>query len=161
MGEANVLVDIINRFVEFRKTVVLSVLKTDMTYHFDILQLFIAQKDKKEELNANQKIDFIGGFLHLADISNPTRPNQVAIKWAKMHTEEQYIIGDKRRDLGLPLLINMERDQNKIEKNQMGFMDFVVKPIIKEVNGLLDMSQQLENLNYNYQYWKNISSQCK
>lgn len=92
-------------------------------------------------------------LIHCADISNPTRSSEVAEEWAKRLTEEQFIIGDKRNSLGLPVGVFMDRAKPNIVKNQIGFINFVIKPSFSLLSNALTVTEALKGIEANIVFW--------
>lgn len=102
-----------------------------------------------------------------SDLSNPTRPLEIALKWTDAIMEEFWQQGEKESQLGLTITPIMNRDKPNIEYGQLGFIDHLVIPLFKE---WLRFSQSFiipfNNLIRNRTYWidkveKNTGIQSK
>jgi hypothetical protein len=68
-------------------------------------------------------------ILHLADISNPTKPFRIARIWAFKICEEFHAQGDAEKALGLPVQNLNDREKNNRAFSQVGFIEFLVAPL--------------------------------
>lgn len=125
--ECNIFLGVDNATYEkMRKKMIACVLSTDMTYHskhVEFMKDVIAKKNKQDD---NQ--EFMNLLIHSADISNPTKPFNIYLKWAKLVFEEFCQQGDKEKALGL--VCTCDRNTVKLNKNQIGFIDYVVEGYI-------------------------------
>jgi cAMP-specific phosphodiesterase 4 len=69
-------------------------------------------------------------LLHCADISNPCKPFAICEKWSKLIAEEFARQGDREKKEGLEVSPMMDRDQIILNNMQLGFIEFVVSPLI-------------------------------
>lgn len=88
-------------------------------------------------------------FLHLCDISNPTKSN--FSKWADFVVEEFFELGDLQRTLGLPVAPICDRTSADKTKIQQGFLKYVVLPAFEVVEFL--NPNIMERLHANFEYW--------
>jgi len=94
------------------------------------------------------------GLLHFADISNPTRPFEVARGWATRVMEELFVQGDLSRQLGLPVLPLNDRKKTNLAFSQVSFIDFFVAPLVFAAARLLaPLSELAEQLVHNAGRW--------
>ena len=73
--------------------------------------------------------------LHLADISNPARPIEVAVRWAKRIQEEFWAQGDLMREhaMDVPPMHDRAHAEANVtfeSQSQIGFTQFLVKPLL-------------------------------
>ena len=113
-----------------------------MTHHFDLLkkvgmhQTLLKGKDVKEWLqpyttdgvNYDPSMDMLCFLLHLADISNPTKPYPLFLEWANFILEESFLQGDKETALSMPVSNLCDRITTDKKQSQIGFIKFVVQP---------------------------------
>ena len=114
-------------YEKMRKKMIACVLSTDMFYHSNHTQFMkdlIAKKDIKQEDNQQ----YMNLLIHAADISNPTKPFNIYLKWAKLVVEEFCQQGDKEKALGL--VCTSDRKKVKLNTNQIGFIDYVVEDFV-------------------------------
>jgi hypothetical protein len=69
-------------------------------------------------------------LLHCADISNPYKPFHICAKWADLVSQEFFTQGDKERELGIDISPMMDRNNANLNNMQIGFIEFVVSPLI-------------------------------
>src|SRR5689334_13415971 len=90
-----------------------------------------------------------------ADVSNPTRPLKQCVEWAKRIAEEYFRQTEEEIARGLPIVLPMfNRKTCSVPKSQTGFVDFFVNNMFQAWNGFLDIPELIDNLKYNYEYWK-------
>ena len=114
-------------YEKMRKKMISCVLSTDMFYHSNHTQFMkdlIAKKDIKQEDNQQ----YMNLLIHAADISNPTKPFNIYLKWAKLVLEEFCQQGDKEKALGL--VCTSDRKKVKLNTNQIGFIDYIVEDFV-------------------------------
>jgi hypothetical protein len=122
-----------NIYKEIRQKMIECVLSTDMSFHSKhisfmkkIIEINKKSKNKIDSSKYNQ--EFLNLLIHSADISNPTKPFKVYLKWAKLVLEEFFEQGDKEKALGLP--ITNDRKTVKLNASQIGFIVYVEEPFI-------------------------------
>ena len=59
-------------------------------------------------------------LLHCADLSNPTKPPEIASTWAYNIIEENFVQGDEEKKLGIDVGPLGDRDNVCVEKCQVG-----------------------------------------
>ena len=69
-------------------------------------------------------------ILHCSDISNPYKPWAVCEQWALLVVEEFSLQGDREKREGIPVSPMMDRELINLANMQMGFVEFVVTPLI-------------------------------
>ena len=114
-------------YEKMRKKMISCVLSTDMFYHSNHTQFMkdlIAKKDIKQDDNQQ----YMNLLIHAADISNPTKPFNIYLKWAKLVLEEFCQQGDKEKALGL--VCTSDRKKVKLNTNQIGFIDYIVEDFV-------------------------------
>ena len=68
--------------------------------------------------------------LHCADISNPYKPFKICSQWAELIVEELARQGEREESEGLEISPMMDRKTIQLCNMQMGFIEFVVAPLI-------------------------------
>ena len=93
-------------------------------------------------------------FLHCADISNPYKPFNICSKWADLVSKEFFAQGDKEKAGGMDISPMMDRYTSNLYNMQMGFIEFVVSPLINTVVNLFPpLKEAGENMLGNYILW--------
>lgn len=95
------------------------------------VDLIVKDIEKTELFNTQQ--EFLNILLHLADISNPTKPWSVYSKWTELVMKEFWRQGEEEKTLGLPVSFLCDRKTTKIPNAQIGFMDGIVLPMLSTV----------------------------
>ena len=99
-------------------------------------------------------------LLHIADVSNPSRPGPVARKWAFAVQAEFFRQGDKERELNLPRSPFMDREFENLPRMQAAFIDAIVMPVCKLLAEFLPhvKDQCIKSLQLNRAFWNSLSS---
>jgi hypothetical protein len=137
---------------EARKIVITTILGTDMAHHFEQIskvQVFLEvngenfrefYRGETESIDAmhdqNVRLLLIELLLHVSDISNPFKPFKICERWANLVVEEFFAQGDREASEGMEVSPMMNRTETNIFNMQMGFIEFVVSPL---VNGVINL----------------------
>ena len=119
-----------NIYKQIRKEMISCVLSTDMINHskqLDIMKKYI-EDHKNNENNPKDNQNFIDIFIHSADVSNPTKPFPIYLKWAKLIVEEFCQQGDKEKALGMHC--TCDRKTLVLNLYQISFIDNVIEPYV-------------------------------
>ncbi|KAI8876233.1 HD-domain/PDEase-like protein [Backusella circina FSU 941] len=149
-------------YKEFRKTIVTSILATDMALHADYMSKFKDQAIRlqrmdlntlsKEELE-NERLLMCSALIKCADISNVARPYRWCTKWAELLVEEFTTQGELEKKLALPVL--NDRDTLIMEDFQIGFIKFVALNLFQSVREMLsDISFAVDQMQANLKQWE-------
>jgi len=142
-------------FKTLREDMINLVLATDMANHF---------KDMGEMSNNLNSMDFdpsgshkkaiMNWMIHLADISNPTKPWKICYKWIDLLFVEFFQQGDKEREQGLQISYLMDWHTTNIAKAQGGFIDNLIKPAFATLSQILPKVQvNLDHMQHNKEQW--------
>lgn len=149
-----------NQKLSIRKLVIEAVLHTDMTKHFSMVSklkgLLILKDESPMSFNwtEKQKWEILGFILHVADISNPCKPDPLFKEWADLCLEEFFRQGDLEKKNFLPMSPLCNRNTTTRPDSQIGFIKFVILPTFAQVGKLLPeveekiMPQITQNLNF-------------
>lgn len=162
---------------EVRSKMIKAVLSTDMSSHFahvssieSTVSSLVAQnatladllqpKTDDEEKMLQEVLNFI---IHLADISNPTKPMPIAAFWADSALAEFFAQGDKEAELGLPISPLCDRKTTTRGASQRGFILFVVLPAFELLGKLIPEVAEtvLPIIHSNVEYWDKIIKEEK
>ncbi len=78
----------------------------------------------------NNRLYIMELLLHVADISNPYKPFPICHKWCLLVVEEFCLQGDREKSEKLEVSPMCDRDAIILANMQMGFIEFVVAPLI-------------------------------
>merc|ERR1719491_1062719 len=108
--------------------------------------------DKHTELRAN----FLPFVLHMADISNPTKMQDVSAQWADHCYSEFFKQGDKEAEENMPISPLCDRNSTNLPEAQMGFMKFVIRPGFEQLAQCIPAVEQviLTQHDANLKYWE-------
>ncbi|KAI7858141.1 hypothetical protein BDC45DRAFT_434195 [Circinella umbellata] len=160
-------------YQEFRKTVIASILATDMSLHNDYVTKIKNQAERLRDLSAldessreEERMLLCSALIKCADISNVTRPFRRAVKWAELLAQEFMCQGDLERKLGMPVQPMNDRDKMVLEDMQIGFIRFVAASLFESVSNVThEMTFTVESMQQNLKLWetrkKEESSQRK
>jgi cAMP-specific phosphodiesterase 4 len=147
-----------------RKMVIDMVLATDMSKHMRLLADLKTMVESKKVTGNNiimlesydDRIQVLQNMIHCADLSNPTKPLEIYIKWTDRIMEEFWRQGDKERELGLEISPMCDRRVPSVEKHQVGFIEFIVHPLWETWADLVypDASAILETLEQNRDWYQ-------
>lgn len=155
------------QYTNLRKICIEAILHTDMVKHFDMVkdlnvlyqmhasdagpdctELFSAAENKSLSMNM---------FLHWSDVSNPCHPWDICNKWAFCVLNEFFLQGDKEKSLGVPVQMLNDRDAVNKPNSQIGFIEFVVAPLVASSVKLFPVLHELgDNLGENLQKWGEV-----
>jgi len=101
-----------------------------------------------------EKVMILKAGLHIADISNPAKPNPICVYWAKRVVQEFFEQGDKEQARGLPISPLCDRNNSSMKEGQKGFIKFVVRPILEPWTKLMPEAQvAMDFLESNLSFW--------
>eukprot|EP00443_Scrippsiella_acuminata_P107591 CAMPEP_0115582794 /NCGR_PEP_ID=MMETSP0272-20121206/5845_1 /TAXON_ID=71861 /ORGANISM="Scrippsiella trochoidea, Strain CCMP3099" /LENGTH=785 /DNA_ID=CAMNT_0003017795 /DNA_START=445 /DNA_END=2802 /DNA_ORIENTATION=- len=166
------------QYKEARRTCIAAILHTDNAHHFEMVkdmqklyevksELCEAQakllstgqfhEGYMEELLQKESLFFLKLFLHMADVSNPTKPFEACMMWADLALMEFFSQGDEEKRLGLPVGMLNDRDKVNRPSSQHGFINFLVSPLILcSVSLFPQFHPLMSELANNLENWRNI-----
>ncbi len=107
-----------------------------MSYHNSILKSF---NDVVTDFDFNlpeHKLLLMKILMKTSDISNEGRPVEVSELWFDCLITEFFNQGDHEKLNGLPLTPLMDRDNFSKSKSQIGFISFVLLPLVESLSEL-------------------------
>ncbi|XP_046643616.1 high affinity cAMP-specific and IBMX-insensitive 3',5'-cyclic phosphodiesterase 8A-like isoform X1 [Daphnia pulicaria] len=155
-----------------RQSIIDMVLATEMTKHFEHLTKFInifakpfLRQDEEQyeppeidytSLNTQENIILVKRMLiKCADVSNPTRPLNMCIEWARRIAEEYFNQTAEEKAKGLPVVMpQFDRQTCSIPKSQIGFTDYFVSDMFDAWDAYAEVPELLQHMKRNYQFWK-------
>lgn len=171
------------QFQDVRKTCIDAILHTDNAQHFAMIkEVQMMYEVNSEALDAsraffNEDPDefptkeavecfrqaesrklLVKLMLHMADISNSMKPFRICRIWAWQVLEEFFLQGDAERRLGVPVQALNERDKVNRPFSQVGFVEFLVSPLLFAVVKVLPPTesharQMIQNVNTWQAHW--------
>eukprot|EP00298_Acanthocystis_sp_HF-20_P029144 c8023_g1_i1.p1 GENE.c8023_g1_i1~~c8023_g1_i1.p1 ORF type:complete len:517 (-),score=177.19 c8023_g1_i1:167-1717(-) len=149
---------------EVRKIIIDLVLATDMTMHVQLVDDFNSLTETATSTTLFSSAEstklLLKLSIHLADISNPSKKFIYCEKWASLVMEEFYFQGDLEDSLGLPISRECDRLRSSKENVQMGFMDFVLRPLLEVwVKLFPQMDIALKQMQENFESWKKLADE--
>ncbi|KAF7722751.1 3',5'-cyclic-nucleotide phosphodiesterase [Apophysomyces ossiformis] len=151
-------------YEEFRKTIITSILATDMALHNDYVSKVKDQANRLRNMDIKaldasakeqERLLLCSGLIKCADISNVTRPFLRATQWAELLLEECTNQGDLERELGMPVGPLNDRDKVILEDSQIGFIRFVALELFQSVEAILpELSFAVHEIEENLTQWE-------
>jgi hypothetical protein len=148
-----------NTFIEIRKTIIDSIIATDMIYHNNIINDIIKKQNNGWNwINNEDQIFLCKIIIHSADLSNPIKSFDISKKVSTKICKEfinQVTIEEK---LSLPIIESMRiKDNETFYKNEIFFSEYIVKPLWHEIiymyPHLKNLTDELDN---NINKWKEL-----
>eukprot|EP00929_Paragymnodinium_shiwhaense_P000911 TRINITY_DN101105_c0_g1_i1.p1 TRINITY_DN101105_c0_g1~~TRINITY_DN101105_c0_g1_i1.p1 ORF type:complete len:922 (+),score=252.81 TRINITY_DN101105_c0_g1_i1:49-2814(+) len=167
------------QFQEVRKICIEAILHTDNAQHFAMIkelqmiyevnsEILDASReffnDDPDEFPTKEAVDvfrqpesrrLLGNLLlHVADISNSTKPFRICRIWAWQILEEFFMQGDMEKKLGIPVQALNDRERVQRAFSQIGFIEFLVSPLLFSVMKVLPPTEPLtEQMVSNVKTW--------
>ncbi|XP_043947613.1 high affinity cAMP-specific and IBMX-insensitive 3',5'-cyclic phosphodiesterase 8 isoform X2 [Drosophila biarmipes] len=149
-----------------RSTIIDMILATEMTRHFEHLAKFVSVFGGEEPREHNPQTDEETSILmrrmliKVADVSNPARPIQFCIEWARRIAEEYFMQTDEEKQRHLPIVMPMfDRATCSIPKSQIGFIEYIIQDMMHAWESFIDMPQLITYMQMNYSQWKKYDEQ--
>jgi hypothetical protein len=157
---------------EIRKTMITAIMGTDMAKHYSILTNVNSRvKDAGNEIGSLPKdsekmAQFI---LHAADLAHPTKDYSVYEMWSMLVCQEFSDQNKEEVERHLPITEFMKDLQNPkvYYANEIGFLNFVVRPLWECAHGLLksniallveNLERNIETMKLKLEEWKRVES---
>ncbi|XP_033959989.1 3',5'-cyclic-AMP phosphodiesterase 4C isoform X1 [Pseudochaenichthys georgianus] len=149
-----------------RKMVIDMVLATDMSKHMNLLADLKTMVETKKVTslgvllldNYSDRIQVLQNMVHCADLSNPTKPLELYRQWTDRIMVEFFTQGDRERDKGMEVSPMCDKHNASIEKNQVGFIDYIVHPLWETWADLVhpDAQEILDTLEDNREWYQSM-----
>eukprot|EP00929_Paragymnodinium_shiwhaense_P001484 TRINITY_DN101707_c0_g1_i1.p1 TRINITY_DN101707_c0_g1~~TRINITY_DN101707_c0_g1_i1.p1 ORF type:complete len:592 (+),score=152.36 TRINITY_DN101707_c0_g1_i1:116-1891(+) len=148
-----------------RKTLIEMVLSTDSTLHDGLMKELAPElldiKSSKDEgvppsTSPERRLLLLKVLLHAADVSNPTRIQKTMLYFSRRVLLEFWAQGDEEKKLGLEVspLCEREKGMQTVPQGQIGFVNFVVKPLYKDLCSMLpEVRVALDSMDRNLSFW--------
>jgi 3',5'-cyclic-nucleotide phosphodiesterase len=136
------------------------ILSTDMARHFQVVKRAQAAVDEGTFDMNDQEFRLLGLqlLMKVADISNVSRPFEIADKWCDILNEEFFRQGDQEKALGIGLTSPLnDRDSANKPKSQIGFYNFICLPLYTVLSQLFPpLHVQVDAVKSNLERWKTL-----
>uniref|UniRef100_A0A8C7WWC6 Phosphodiesterase n=1 Tax=Oryzias sinensis TaxID=183150 RepID=A0A8C7WWC6_9TELE len=142
------------------------VLATDMSKHMNLLADLKTMVETKKVTslgvllldNYSDRIQVLQNMVHCADLSNPTKPLELYRKWTDRIMVEFFTQGDRERDKGMEISPMCDKHNASIEKNQVGFIDYIAHPLWETWADLVhpDAQEILDTLEDNREWYQSM-----
>lgn len=167
------------RYRLVRKRMIECIISTDMTHHsklysslknklsaFEINDGNNVEKMIVDSANSSNTFDnqqlVLNNILHLADISNPAKPSKIYSKWVDLVFVEFFNQGDLEKKQNLPISLLCDRETTNINKAQIGFIKFVVKPLMECVLCIIpEINPYMETMKHNLKTYEKLAEEKK
>ncbi|CDJ67370.1 3',5'-cyclic phosphodiesterase, putative [Eimeria necatrix] len=152
-----------------RKYIIEWILSTDMKMHFDHISAFRTKRINGEfniASNEEDRTRVISMCVKAADLGHAATSWEQHEEWCRRVVTEFYDQGDEEERLGLPKSFLCDRSLHEKEfvSSQIGFINFVVKPLYDELKSMdetLQLSKRQElahicvaNIEANAAHWQ-------
>jgi len=147
----------------FREKYIDAILATDMTQHFETVDVFSSRMSKRDdnpfmentknnrEKQQGSKADrrmLMRAFIHMSDLANCCRPWDIYKELVCTLEEEFFLQGDQERQLGLPIMPLMDREKDSLAASQFYWIDKFVGPLMEPFCCI--MSEELAEIYQKY-----------
>ncbi|KAK8888732.1 hypothetical protein M9Y10_033466 [Tritrichomonas musculus] len=138
------------------------ILITDMAKHFNFLKEISADLDKDGHYDMTKpenRLKVMQLILKCGDISNVSRPFELADKWCDVLCEEFFRQGDLEKANGMEYTsTNNDREHLDKPKSQIGFYTFVCLPLYQLAARVLpELQANVDQVQSNLAIWKAAS----
>ena len=136
------------------------ILATDMAHHFELVKKAQSLCDENQWNieDADNRVLALQLLLKVADISNVSRPFDIADKWCDILNNEFFRQGDleKAQGIGLTSPLNDRENANK-PKSQIGFYNFICLPLYGVLARIFPPLQvNADSVKSNLEVWKSM-----
>jgi hypothetical protein len=149
------------QFREIRKTIIYSILGTDMSKHNEFIQKLELFDFDREIYSIDEQIFIASIFVHFADLSNPIKDFDSSYEWSQRISLEFYNQTIKEEMEGLPSLSFMKvHDTLSMCINEINFITNISIPTWQLfIKKFKNMDFILEKINNVLIKWKQIKKQ--
>ncbi|KAK3575990.1 hypothetical protein CHS0354_023421 [Potamilus streckersoni] len=131
-----------DQFRRFREGMIKCILSTDMAKHNEILSTFKSIIPDFDFKNKEHKSVLMMILIKAADISNESRPLEVAEPWIECLLQEFFNQSDVEKLEGLPVAPFMDRDKVTKSSSQIGFIKYVLLPLFEALGQLFPVTEE-------------------
>lgn len=132
----------IDTYKAVRKDMIEIVLATDSAQHFNELAKFKSRIGADDFAPSGEdKMMIVKMMVHLADISNPCKPFNLALIWTGLLYDEFFKQGDREEMLGRNKSFLMDRKTVNIAGSSIGFAKMLVQPAYEALIQVIPQGQ--------------------
>lgn len=139
------------------------ILATDMAHHFKLVKNAndIMDQGPINLSNESHRIMAMTMLMKVSDISNVSRPFEIAEKWCDVLCEEFWRQGDMEKAEGLEISSDLnDRNNNNKPKGQIGFYNFICLPLYQACARIFpELEVNVDAVRGNLEKWKSILAQ--
>ena len=151
-----------SEFKQMWTLIIQLILITDMAKHFDFLKNLNAELDKEnfDLEDPKNRLMLMQVLLKCGDISNVSRPFELADKWCDVLCEEFFRQGDLEMASGMEYTSPLnDREHLDKPKSQIGFYTFVCLPLFKvAARAMPALQANVDQVESNLAKWKAASA---
>lgn len=135
-----------------------TILAADMAHHFELVKKAqgLLDEGKWNWDEYDVRVLALQLVLKFADISNVSRPFEIADKWCDILNQEFFRSGDLEKSTGIGLTSPLnDRDTAKKPKSQIGFYNFICLPLYTAVANIVpELQVNVDSLKSNLEHWR-------
>lgn len=130
-----------------RKTIISTILATDMAMHNFVIEHFVGTMRKFDKDCQEHRQSVADMLLHSCDVGNPVVKFEIATIWSLKIIQEFNDQVWKEEQSGIPVseFMRIGSDINKIKRNQIGFIDMFISPLWMVLSQHLEGLKEYEN----------------
>ena len=150
-----------DEYKEVRKNMIEVVLATDAAHHFNETGKFKARVGAEDFApDGDDKWMIVKMMVHLADISNPCKPFNLALSWTGLLYDEFFKQGDREAGEGRSISFLMDRKTVNIAGSSIGFAKMLVQPAYDELVKVIPKGKVwLDHLANNIEKWEELKDE--
>lgn len=136
------------------------ILATDMAHHFNMVKKMGEVLDNGLDWNDNEhRLLVMQMLLKVSDISNVSRPFEIADKWCDVLNVEFFRQGDLEKQIGIGLTSPLnDREHPDKPKSQIGFYNFICLPLYTVVaRAFPALEVNANSVKSNLEKWKELA----
>lgn len=151
-------------FIICRKTIINSILGTDMANHKNILETMKLRKEYGFNFNSIEDQYLLAKiFVHAADIGNPIQEFEQCENWARRVSFEFYTQTEKEKERGLKPFTSFNiNSTSSFYIHEIKYITYVCKPYWEVLSNLFDnLSPFYEQINRNFERYSSILTEIE
>lgn len=147
-------------FRDFRKTIIIGIIGTDMSKHSEFIHKFTNFKFDSESFKVDEQYFIVGALLHCADLSNSIKNFDISYEWSKRISLEFYEQTVKEEIEGLPSLSFMKvHDNLTMCLNEITFISNISIPMWNLLkNKFVNLGFLYDRCQFTLKKWKEMEN---